>query len=256
MKISKRLLAIDEMIKRPYQQIWDCCCDHGLLGMTLLKRGAAQQLHFVDRVPVIMEQLTTKLNIEFPYACGADQWQVHCIDVLELPLADSSTEQAQLIVIAGVGGEQTQLIVQHLLARFPAHHLEFLLCPLRHQYKLRAALQFLELRLIDERLVKENKWCYEIIHVGKHLFEPTATALIAAGSKMWNNPGQLHSHYLQQCINHYRRALRNCVFDQQKQAELHSILNEYLQIERQLTIIGEPLDKSHTFPVDNQSLLS
>ncbi len=234
MKISKRLSAINAMIKRPYQQIWDCCCDHGLLGMTLLKRGAAQQLHFVDRVPVIMEQLTTKLNIEFPYVPGASQWQVHCIDVLELPLATSSIEQAQLIIIAGVGGEQTQLIVQHLLDAFPAHNLEFLLCPLRHQYKLRAALQSSPLLIIDESLVKENKWFYEIIHLGNRVFEPTATPVIAAGSKMWNNPGQLHSNYLQQCIDHYRRTLRNCVADRQKQAELRCILNDYLQIERQL----------------------
>ena len=37
------------MIPDGYDHIWDCCCGHGLLGMTLLARHAAEHIHFVEK---------------------------------------------------------------------------------------------------------------------------------------------------------------------------------------------------------------
>ncbi|QSA20815.1 SAM-dependent methyltransferase, partial [Vibrio furnissii] len=38
MKLSKRLQTIEKLVTQHYDHIWDCCCDHGFLGMTLLQR--------------------------------------------------------------------------------------------------------------------------------------------------------------------------------------------------------------------------
>ncbi|HTG55937.1 MAG TPA: SAM-dependent methyltransferase, partial [Niabella sp.] len=49
-----------------YTHIWDCCCDHGLLGAALLSRQAAAHIHFVDIVPELMHELKNKLQRFFP----------------------------------------------------------------------------------------------------------------------------------------------------------------------------------------------
>ena len=55
MKLSKRLNAINSLITQSYDIVWDCCCDHGFLGMALLERGIAKQINFVDIIPELME---------------------------------------------------------------------------------------------------------------------------------------------------------------------------------------------------------
>ena len=64
-KLSKRLQAINNMIDTHYQNIWDCCCDHGLLGLTLLNRKTADIIHFVDIVPSLTTRLESLLEKYF-----------------------------------------------------------------------------------------------------------------------------------------------------------------------------------------------
>lgn len=45
-----------------YSHVWDCCCDHGFLGINLLARKAAPYIHFVDIVPELINPLTDQLN--------------------------------------------------------------------------------------------------------------------------------------------------------------------------------------------------
>ena len=139
------------MISGHYDHIWDCCCDHGLLGMLLLERSAARHVHFVDCVPSLMQALELRLQRFFPadisglnpnlaphsdpdlnldidphLNLGIDpnlschtQWQVHCLDVAALPLVQTSDKDKQLIIIAGVGGELLVDLVRAILA---LHH--------------------------------------------------------------------------------------------------------------------------------------
>ena len=68
MKLNKRLLALAGMVKQPYDLVWDCCCDHGLLGFKILADGLVKQVNFVDVVPDIIERLDAKLkNIHIVY---------------------------------------------------------------------------------------------------------------------------------------------------------------------------------------------
>ena len=233
MKISKRLQAIDSLVTKDYQHIWDCCCDHGQLGMTLLKRGAAKQLHFVDIVPSIMAQLRSTLQQQFPMH---QQWRVHNLDVLDLPIDADAIEQPQLIIIAGVGGEQSLTMVEHLLGKFPEHNLEFLLCPLRHQYKLRSALQRLPLQLHNELLIKENKWFYEIIHLAKRSDDPVAIVrpIQARGSLMWRDATALQHKYLRQTIGHYQRMLKNTKASIAERSEILQTLADYVELQQSL----------------------
>ena len=62
LKLSKRLTHIDHMVTSDYTHIWDCCCDHGFLGASLLSRQAAPNIHFVDIVPELMTKIESKLQ--------------------------------------------------------------------------------------------------------------------------------------------------------------------------------------------------
>ena len=115
MKLGKRLTQIAAMVEDDYQHIWDCCCDHGLLGATLLKRNSAPNIHFVDIVPTLMAQLEAKLQQFF--SDSAHQWQTHCMDVSQLPL--EQFQGKHLIIIAGVGGDLMVELVTNIHQRHP-----------------------------------------------------------------------------------------------------------------------------------------
>ena len=101
LKLSNRLQEIEQMVTTQYNHIWDCCCDHGLLGCALLARQANENIlnniHFVDIVPEIMAQLDNKLHRFYSNLA----WETHCQDVTKLPLA--KYDGNQLIIIAGIG---------------------------------------------------------------------------------------------------------------------------------------------------------
>lgn len=149
MKISQRLQHINHMVQGHYDHIWDCCCDHGLLGMMLLKRNTANQVHFVDCVAPLMLQLTQDLQRFFPKQAfstghsvaqntlGISQWQVHCLNAADLPIEQTDITNTHLIIIAGVGGKLLIELVQALISRHGSRQIEFILCPVHHNYYVR-----------------------------------------------------------------------------------------------------------------------
>jgi tRNA (adenine22-N1)-methyltransferase len=205
LKIGKRLQSLDKAVTRRYDQIWDCCCDHGLLGMLLLKRQAAKVIHFIDIAPVITDALTVRLQQYFPLdSDNATQstWRVHCSDVTALDLAKASAaEDTHLMIIAGVGGERTIDLMQAILNRNPTLTIEFLLCPVFHIFQLRQALAHWQLGLIAEQIILDKGRFYEVIHVAKNLDQPIAPV----GSLMWDCKSNSHRQYLEQTIAFYQR---------------------------------------------------
>lgn len=236
MKISQRLQQINSMISGHYDHIWDCCCDHGLLGMLLLERSAARQVDFVDCVPSLMQALELRLQRFFPAEISGlnpnldpdlnpeidphlnldmdpnlschTQWQVHCLDVAALPLGQTRVQDKQLIIIAGVGGELLVDLVQAILVQHPQRHLEFILCPVHHNYYVRQSLIALGLGLKSEHLLEENQRFYEILHVTT-IVEPNILPISATGSLMWQTLDETSlpraQRYLSQLIGHYQR---------------------------------------------------
>jgi tRNA (adenine22-N1)-methyltransferase len=239
-KLTKRLAALAEHVQRPYLSIWDCCCDHGLLGMAILQKKHAQQVHFVDCITSITDQLKATLAESIP---SSENYFVHNIDVQNLPLELLVTEegdpgsqenkldslqQPHLIIIAGVGGELTLELVQHLTEKFSYLNLEFLICPVRHTYQLRQGLKKSVLNLMNETLIQENRRFYEILHLANYHQPNIETYDIeGCGSKLWQPFGHVQVTYLDNQISHWERVLNNTQLDNTKYKIAKASLQDY-----------------------------
>lgn len=194
------------MVAENYDHIWDCCCDHGLLGAALLARQAAQHIHFVDIVPNLMNELEKKLSRFFSANSGsASQWQVHCMDVSALPLQEYSGKH--LVIIAGVGGDLMAEFVQAIHQQHPCVEMDFLLCPVHHQFMLRQQLIQLDFSLLTEALLIENRRFYEVLLVSNK--KNIASAITPVGSLMWQvntlEQSKIAADYLGKTLAHYKR---------------------------------------------------
>ncbi|AOT07760.1 tRNA (adenine(22)-N(1))-methyltransferase [Pseudoalteromonas luteoviolacea] len=207
MKLGKRLAQISQLVDNQYSHIWDCCCDHGFLGANLLDKNLDATVHFVDIVPHLMQALEAKLE-EF-YADKRTQWQTHCMDVAKLPLKEKPGKH--LVIIAGVGGDLCGRFIKHILANNPSSDIEFLLCPVHHLYTLRQTLNHLNLNLINETLISENKRYYEILKITN---SPAVQAhsISPVGEAIWQfSDAQSSANakaYLSKTIAHYQRINR------------------------------------------------
>lgn len=207
LKLGKRLKQIESMVAGTYDHIWDTCCDHGLLGAALLSRQAAPNIHFVDVVPELMSQLENKLSRFYSENFkSASQWQVHCMDVAELPLLQFNGKH--LVIIAGVGGDLMAEFVNAICQGSPDVDFDFLLCPVHHQYTLRQQLIRLDLNLQTETLIVENQRFYEILLVSK-TNSNAQSAISPVGSLIWlsDTPEQskIVADYLNKTLAHYKR---------------------------------------------------
>lgn len=203
MKLSKRLQQIVQLVESHYTHIWDCCCDHGLLGTALLEEQAAPNIHFVDIVEPLVVAVESKLQ-QF-YSESISAWHVHCLDVAQLPLDKHAGKH--LVIIAGVGGDLIADFVQSIHDQFPQLDIDFILCPVHHQFKLRQVLNQRNFGLKDEILVKENHRFYEVIFVSS---QPNFNAKVSlVGEKLWraDSPEQAFviKDYLDKTLNHYKR---------------------------------------------------
>lgn len=137
MKLSIRLQSLKDMISDDYDHIWDTCCDHGYLGVSLLKTNHAT-IHFVDTVAHIIDDLSTVLSNNIEQTC---QYKTYVLDAKKLPLANYENEK-QLVIIAGVGGDLTAEIFEALIQANTKHDkslsMDFLLCPVHRIYELRS----------------------------------------------------------------------------------------------------------------------
>ncbi|WP_444996400.1 tRNA (adenine(22)-N(1))-methyltransferase TrmK [Aliikangiella sp. IMCC44359] len=222
MKIGQRLKQIDKMITQQYDSIWDCCCDHGLLGLALLKRKAANKIYFVDIIKHLTSNLEDKLYRFFAAEDYINRWQVLCMNTEKILLNtnNNSPHKKHLVIIAGVGGDKIIEMVQSILCNNQKQKVEFLLCPVHHNYKVRKALNSLELGLVDECLVRENNRFYEIMHVATDIKKPISLV----GSTMWNLSREDDQEYLIKTIRHYQNKTI------QAQPDIEQILSAYQAI--------------------------
>lgn len=197
------------MVTSNYDHIWDSCCDHGLLGAVLLSRQAAPHIHFVDVVPELMNQLENKLAYFFPEnstSISHSQWQVHCMDVSALPLQKLGGKH--LVIIAGVGGDLMTEFVKAIYQNNPTADVDFLLCPVHHQFTLRQQLIQFNFNLQTEALIVENQRFYEMLLVSTTKHNPCAK-ISPVGNLIWqgHTPEQLKiaADYLSKTLAHYRR---------------------------------------------------
>lgn len=212
------------MVTTGYDHIWDCCCDHGLLGAALLSKQVAPFIHFVDIVPELMQQLENKLARFYPQESRTSnsQWQVHCIDVTALPLQQPNGKH--LVIIAGVGGDLMSEFVKTIYLKNPTADIDFLLCPVHHQFALRQQLIQLDFNLRAEALIVENQRFYEILLISSNT-NNAHSKINPVGELIWqaNTPEQLKivAGYLNKTLAHYKRMYLN------SHSEVQHIINAY-----------------------------
>lgn len=224
-KLSSRLQQIKAMVTKEYDHIWDCCCDHGLLGFALLSETDTTQtvtshtsikkaneetrvnhsIHFVDIVPDLISGVTHKLERFYNDENVKTKWFTHCIDVAKLPL--DQHQGRHLIIIAGIGGDLMISFINAIHRNYPTTSIDFLLCPVHHQYALRTHLSSLDFSLLDEVLIEDNQRIYESLLVSTKSDEKNK--INAVGDKIWqaNSDRQqvIIDKYLQKTLKHYQR---------------------------------------------------
>ncbi len=206
-QLGKRLSEIAKLVTRAqplfqYDHIWDCCCDHGYLGMYLLdqlsKRNQAQvQINFVDQVSHITEQLRSRLR----QSTGSN-YRVFTLDAGKLQF---DINKRHCIIIAGVTTNGTLKLLQNILNKHPKQSLDFILCPTRGQYELRQNLIKLKVELLSEAYLEENGRHYELLYVRhnenhNHLNYKQISSVGA----FWQKGHEGHLSYLLNRISHYQ----------------------------------------------------
>ena len=206
-QLGKRLGTIAKLIIRnqQYDHIWDCCCDHGYLGMFLLnhfstQKGDKAQINFVDQVAHITEQLRTKLAQNTP-----THYEVHTLNAECLEL---STKQRHCVIIAGVTTTGTLKILQTLLNKHPNQCIDFILCPTRGQYELRKFLIKEKACLIEENHIIENNRHYELLYIRMHENQQqNRYQLVSSIGAFWQKDNEEHIRYLISKLSHYRKEM-------------------------------------------------
>lgn len=192
------------MIVDDYDHIWDCCCDHGSLGMNLLCERTAPNIHFVDIVPDLVNKVEKTLQQFF--SNSPSTWKTHCIDVAQLPLNQYTGKH--LVIIAGVGGDLIIEFIHSVFQQYPELEIDFLLCPVHHQYALRKELINLNFGLQHEMLIEENNRFYEIILVSTSINDLNAPISLV-GDNIWQSntiqQQNITQRYLAKTLNHYQR---------------------------------------------------
>ena len=196
LKTDSRLGQLESMVVQPYSVIWDCCCDHGLLGMSLLKRKRAGEVIFVDVIAKQMEKLEKTLT----QSCPRDEysWRVYCEDLKNIVVPN---RDSQLFIIAGVGSHQAIEFINSLCASAPSTSLDFLICSVHGNYSVRESLIKKGFKLKGERIIFENNRFYEGIYVSKS----EGKKIVNTGSIMWDWSDPDHHEYWQRVVGHYRQ---------------------------------------------------
>lgn len=225
--LGARLQAILRVIKRErrYQNVWDCCCDHGYLGMRIIHEDLCDVLHFVDQVPHIMDHLSDQLadqSVKFPL----DKYTITTGDASEL---DFNFQQNHLVVLAGVSGQTVIDIMQGLQEKYPAGEpIDFLLCPTNGLYDVREYLATRSLSLRDEMIVTEKRRHYEVVYLRAASNEQSIESVSLTG-KMWDTNNSEHTHYLEKLITHYQKTLKGDGGDKSRQILLRYRSIDHLQ---------------------------
>ena len=265
LKLGKRLQQIEKMAtSEEYGHIWDCCCDHGLLGCALLNRQVEatisdtssnmpvntvsntarnkdSDIHFVDIVPELMAELENKLQRFYSSSLNtviAKNWQTHCLDVAKLPL--DQYDGKHLVIIAGIGGDLMIKFIEAINQQHKSLAIDFLLCPVHHQFSLRSKLIELDFSLIDEVLVEENQRFYEILLVSSTCSADSRveSKVSPVGDKIWlsDSTAPLTVHLSCLSIKNSNEHSRKVSLSQAEIADkyLNKTLNHYQRMQKGL----------------------
>ncbi len=187
-----------ESLQKRYDSVWDSCCDHGYLGVKILANQLCSKMHFVDHKPHIIDQLKRRIaryNIAEFEGC----YQALAQDVGTLCFAQ---KQRHLVIIAGVGGEQTINMMSAINKQNSLTNIDFILCPTTTQFDLREYLSGENFYVNYESLVTEKGRDYELLYV---TINSTSHKPITLTGAMWQPQNPCHQRYLNKLIRHYHK---------------------------------------------------
>ena len=192
LKLSPRLNSIFEWIQqakkqKPYDEIWDCCCDHGYLGINILSAKLCEKLIFVDQLPHIIKNLQDKLQ--------SFEMSNHEFIVADAGNLKFDSTQKHLVILAGVGGECSVDIIQRIEKEHKNIEIDYIICPSASQLFLRKYLHEEKFNSLDEKIVCEKNRCYEIFFVSrKATNKPSLHVPIKCD--LWKDDNKQHQAYL------------------------------------------------------------
>jgi len=172
-----------------------------------------------------MGKLEDKLQRFYPTPSSG--WQMHCLDVAALPI--DQYEGKSLVIIAGVGGELITEFITAIHTNHSTTNIDFLLCPVHHQFTLRQRLIELDFTLNDEVLVEENNRFYEILLVSSIANTGDSQAMISpVGELIWQastaEQSKIAVSYLNQTLDHFLR------MQQGSNADIQHVIDAYKKI--------------------------
>lgn len=186
-------LVAAEQKKNPYTTIWDCCCDHGYLGLKLLSENLCKKTVFVDQVPHIIEQLKTRLD-----GFNNEQYELIAADAGDLRF---NRQERHLVIIAGVGGECTVDIISAIDRNNPDVKIDYIFCPSTSQKELRKYLIAKKFGMAFENIVCENKRYYEVLYV-KNRATGVDLPSVSETCTAWDENDTYHQRYLSKLALH------------------------------------------------------
>ncbi|WP_127717171.1 tRNA (adenine(22)-N(1))-methyltransferase TrmK [Halobacteriovorax sp. HLS] len=189
---NNRISKLISILNKNYQEAWDTCCDHGKIGIEIFRKNRAKNIYFIDIVPSIIEKLRATLDYHFPNSTNKLNSQV--LDASKIKVLNDGN--IKLICICGVGGKETIEILKGIIENNDLSNVDFLLSPHYNLFEVRTYLIEEGFTSIDEQLIKDGKWFYEVLYVSKN-----------GSNKICNVGSNLHSKssedYFKKVLNHY-----------------------------------------------------
>lgn len=153
---KKRILSLVKLVSdRSYESVFDTCCDHGLIGLSLLNsKTHFKKLIFID----IVKHLIDNLQI---YIADIPKHGM-LIETKTLPVEEIKFEKSDLVIIAGVGGD----LVLNAIKIHQKHSLRpknYLISAHTKHLEVREELTKLGLKSVSEVLIKEDGIFYDHI---------------------------------------------------------------------------------------------
>lgn len=193
-KIPERILEIASLASEA-ASFWDVGCDHGYLGLYLLKRNPQAFVHFVDKSPKVCSTLVAKIE-SLPQLSSEDRQRIKvwARDARQIPSSEFSGD----VFICGMGGDLIIKLIEHIQSGFGSKR--FILSPDTQRDKLKnfllaSGLTFSEQPLEDGAkfaLVVEAAKILEVRPSSIHGLGLFAKAFIPKGTVLpWSNSKEI-----------------------------------------------------------------
>jgi tRNA (adenine22-N1)-methyltransferase len=148
LKLSPRLQTMVDQLIAPYE-IWDLCCDHGLVGQLAYSMGCFHKITFVDQVPHIMNWLEQDFLSRFSLKKKPAKVRFLTADATEVTYPTAGAN----LVMGGVGA----FVINRILERIPlGPRLRLILAPNKNPQLVKDKALSLGFVLTKEILVLEE----------------------------------------------------------------------------------------------------